>query len=240
MDIEHCDCLSWFLRKDKSHEQDGEKLPPAAMPQTETASSDPAMAFEPSIGRTGDHSTRLKIGSVRRCRDEQRTNPVSASKRANTPRKSSATNTQPFDQRLVTRRVDAGEIVEELPALGYELEQSPPGVVVLHVGLEMLGEAGDALREDRHLHFRRTGVAGFGRIGLNDLGLAARRDRHRDVPFLSGFRSAAGPGCRPARSLQVVYAALQRFRRMPVLELIRGNRFAAEPTSKTSKRIPMP
>jgi hypothetical protein len=68
MDIEHCDCLSWFLRKDKSHEQDGERLPPAAVPQTETASSDPAMAFEPSIGRTGDHSTRLKIGSVRRCR----------------------------------------------------------------------------------------------------------------------------------------------------------------------------
>src|SRR6476661_8619924 len=26
-----------------------------------------------------------------------------------------------------------------------------------------------------------------------------------------GFRSAAGPGCRPARSLQVVYAALTAF-----------------------------
>jgi hypothetical protein len=68
MDIEHCDCLSWFLRKDKSHEQDGERLPSAAVPQTETASSDPAMAFEPSIERTGDHSTRLKFGSARRCR----------------------------------------------------------------------------------------------------------------------------------------------------------------------------
>jgi hypothetical protein len=45
MDIEHCDCLSWFLRKDKSHEQDGERLPPAAVPQTEAASSDPAMAI---------------------------------------------------------------------------------------------------------------------------------------------------------------------------------------------------
>jgi hypothetical protein len=63
MDIEHCDCLSWFLRRGESHEQDCEKLRCAAMPQTETASSDPAMAFEPSIERTGDHSTRHEIGS---------------------------------------------------------------------------------------------------------------------------------------------------------------------------------
>jgi len=73
MDIEHCDCLSWFLRKDKSHEQDGERLPPAAVPQTETASSDPAMAFEPSIERTGDHSTRLPNRQRPALPDEQRT-----------------------------------------------------------------------------------------------------------------------------------------------------------------------
>src|SRR6478736_10128322 len=122
-------------------------------------------------------------------------NPVSASKRANTPRKSSATDTQPFDQRLVTRRVDAGEVVEELPALGYELEQSPPRVIVLDVGFEMLGEAVDALREDRHLHFRRTGVAGFGRIGLDDFGLAAGGYRHRVILVLRGH------GRRPSRDV---------------------------------------
>jgi hypothetical protein len=49
MDIEHCGLLSWFLRRSESHEQDGERLPSAGMPQTETASGDPAMAFEPSI-----------------------------------------------------------------------------------------------------------------------------------------------------------------------------------------------
>jgi hypothetical protein len=48
MDIEHCDRLSWFSRRDESHGQDGERLPAADMPQTATASSDPAMAFEPS------------------------------------------------------------------------------------------------------------------------------------------------------------------------------------------------
>ena len=34
-------------------------------------------------------------------------------------------------------------------------------MVVLHVGLEMLGEIVDALGEDRHLDFRRTGVSGL-------------------------------------------------------------------------------
>jgi hypothetical protein len=59
MDIEHCGLLSWFLRRSESHEQDGERLPSAAIPQTETASGDPAMAFEPSIERMGDHSAHL-------------------------------------------------------------------------------------------------------------------------------------------------------------------------------------
>jgi hypothetical protein len=45
MDIEHCDCLSLYLRRCECHEQDGETLPFAAMPQTDTASGDPAMAF---------------------------------------------------------------------------------------------------------------------------------------------------------------------------------------------------
>src|SRR3954470_14002567 len=90
--------------------------------------------------------------------DEQRTNPVSASKRA----KTSAANAQPLDQRLVTRFVDTSEVIEQLATLGHELEQSTPGMVILDVGLEMLGEAGNALREDRHLHLRRTGVAGLG------------------------------------------------------------------------------
>src|SRR5262245_33475544 len=113
----------------------------------------------------------------------------------------SATNTQPLDQRLVTRCIDSSEVVEKLAPLRHELEQSPPGVIVLDVGLEVLGETVDALRKDRHLHFRRTGVAGLGRIALDHFGLAAGCNRHRVVLFLSGFTSAAaGPGCRPARS----------------------------------------
>src|SRR5262245_42748536 len=59
-------------------------------------------------------------------------------------------------------------------------------MIVLDVSLEMLGETVDAFREDRHLHFRRTGIASLGRISLDDFGLAAGSYRHRAVPFLSG------------------------------------------------------
>jgi hypothetical protein len=48
MDIEHCDGLSWFSGRGESHEQDGERLM-RAKPRFPSASSDPAMAFEPSI-----------------------------------------------------------------------------------------------------------------------------------------------------------------------------------------------
>jgi hypothetical protein len=46
MDIEHCDCLSWFSGVGESHEQDGETLRAASVPRAKTASGDPAMAFE--------------------------------------------------------------------------------------------------------------------------------------------------------------------------------------------------
>jgi hypothetical protein len=74
------------LRRGESHEQDGERLPSAAMPQTETASGDPAMAFEPSIERTGDHSTRLPKSAAISLPAERRIYPGIRFKRANTPR----------------------------------------------------------------------------------------------------------------------------------------------------------
>src|SRR5262249_13293736 len=116
-----------------------------------------------------------------------------------------AANPQPLDQRLVTRLVDTGEIAEQLATLRYELEQSTPGMIVLDVGLEVLGQIVDAFRKNGHLHLRRSSVAGLGRIGLDDFRLACGCDRHRVFLLcMSGFRStatdAAWPGCRPARS----------------------------------------
>src|SRR5215210_6504108 len=84
-------------------------------------------------------------------------------------------------------------------------------MVVLDVSLEMLGEVGDALGEDRYLHLRRAGIARLCSVRLDDFRLAAGRDRHRIllvvVSWAGGSRQAsrriaAGPGCRPARSRQ--------------------------------------
>src|SRR5260221_13706126 len=74
-------------------------------------------------------------------------------------------------------------------------------MVIFDVGLEMLGKVVDALREDRHLHLRRAGIAGLYGVTLDHFGLAAGCYRHRVfILILSRLRSAAGPGCRPAWS----------------------------------------
>ena len=48
-------------------------------------------------------------------------------------------------------------------------------MVVLHVGLEMLGEVVDAFRKDRDLNLGRAGIAGLGRIRLDDFRFACPR-----------------------------------------------------------------
>jgi hypothetical protein len=51
MDIEHFRFLSWFSNWTESHEQDGETLCGASTLRVAAVSSDPAMAFEPSVCR---------------------------------------------------------------------------------------------------------------------------------------------------------------------------------------------
>jgi hypothetical protein len=64
MDIEHCDCLSWFSDGSESHEQDGEKLSRAAAPLPGKAPGDPAMALEPPLRRTGAVAPGSNIGGA--------------------------------------------------------------------------------------------------------------------------------------------------------------------------------
>src|SRR5262245_4970208 len=113
---------------------------------------------------------RMKGGSVMTIRTETR-----GQRRATT----SAANVQLSDQGLVTTLVGTSEVVEKLTPLGHKLEQPTPGVVVLDVALEVLGQIVDAFRQDRDLHFRRPGIAGFGRIGLDEFRFTRGRDRHR-------------------------------------------------------------
>src|SRR5262249_350337 len=128
MDIEHCDRLSWFCEgaKAMSKTARGCRLRPCRKPKQR-----PAILPWPSSLPLNERAIIRPVFLNRqrsRCRLNSGFIPVSASKRANTQRKSSTANTQPFDQRLVTRCVDTGEVVEELATLGHKLEQSTPGM----------------------------------------------------------------------------------------------------------------
>src|SRR5437762_2553198 len=67
MDIEHCDCLSWFRGSGESHEQDGERLMRATtfckVPRLLSAPSDPAMALAFLYTRRADDRPVAEIGS---------------------------------------------------------------------------------------------------------------------------------------------------------------------------------
>ena len=90
----------------------------------------------------------------------------------------SAAQTQLADQRFVTFGVDRFEIIEKTAALRNQLDQAAARMVVLGVGLEVFGQVGNALREHRHLHFRRAGVVGFGCIFLDEFGFTFSGNSH--------------------------------------------------------------
>src|ERR1700760_3539058 len=121
----------------EGHEQDGERLPRRVR---RSASGDPAMTFQP-FGRprrpqAPGHTLRPDNGgggtapSAHNAREQ--TN--------NFAQIDSATNSELLDQYLVARFIGALEVVEQLATLRYKLQKSPPGVVVLDVRLEMLGQ----------------------------------------------------------------------------------------------------
>src|SRR5438046_450964 len=94
------------------------------------------------------------------------------------------TKTQFCDQVGVARLVLLTEIVEERAALVDQHQQAAARVVVLRVGLEVLGEVGDALGEDRDLDLGRTGVAFALGMFLDQRLLALGGNRHRVTPVL--------------------------------------------------------
>src|SRR5690606_21102468 len=73
-----------------------------------------------------------------------------------------------LDQGLIATLVLALQVVEQAAALRNQSEQTTTGMVVLLVVLEVLGQVADALGKDRHLDFRRAGVALGGREFLDE------------------------------------------------------------------------
>src|SRR6056297_1870416 len=74
-----------------------------------------------------------------------------------------------LDHRAVALDILALQIVEQAPSLADDLEQTPPRVVVLLVGPEMLGQIGDSLRQEGNLDFGRTSVPFVGPELFNNL-----------------------------------------------------------------------
>src|SRR5690606_6611842 len=87
----------------------------------------------------------------------------------------SATQAQFLDQRLVPLGILAMQVVEQAAAAVDHHEQAATAVVVLLVGLEVLGELGDAGGEQGDLDFRGTGVVGAALVFFDD---GAAVDRH--------------------------------------------------------------
>src|SRR4051812_27078141 len=65
---------------------------------------------------------------------------------------------EPGDDLSVPLDVVLADVIEQPPAATDELHQSPPGVMIALVLLEVLGEVGDALRENRDLDLGRAGI----------------------------------------------------------------------------------
>src|SRR5215204_6267445 len=82
-------------------------------------------------------------------------------------------------------------MVEQPSALADQQHQATPAVVVVLVLLEVLGQVGDALGQDRHLNLRRTGVTLGCGVLVDDLLLGCSVDRHSVL--LSVSRCAAPP-----------------------------------------------
>jgi len=79
-----------------------------------------------------------------------------------------AAEAQAGDQRVITRLVLALHIVEQATALADHHEEAAARMEILRVGLQVLGQVGDPLGEDGHLHFGAAGIAGLGRVFDNE------------------------------------------------------------------------
>jgi hypothetical protein len=114
--------------KGESHKQDGEMLAHATQRMSAT-SGDPAMAFEPFVGSPGLFRPGRLVGSLRAAGLDNRehTGARSDTRAGTIPRETNlATDTETLDQALVAPLVGALEIVEQLTALGHELQQPAP------------------------------------------------------------------------------------------------------------------
>src|SRR5690606_14466654 len=93
------------------------------------------------------------------------------------------------DDRLVAVRILPLQIVEQATTLADDLQQTTPRVVVLLVGLEVLGEVANPLREECDLHLGRARVPFLARVLGDDLLLPILQECHFDSSHLQVRRA---------------------------------------------------
>src|SRR5208282_6618726 len=84
----------------------------------------------------------------------------------------SAADAQTLDESLVALFVLLLDVIEKRAPLRHHFEQAAAGVVVLDMGLEVIGQIGDPLGENRNLHLGRPRVADLQSILIDERGLA--------------------------------------------------------------------
>src|SRR5699024_2384174 len=79
----------------------------------------------------------------------------------------SAAQAEALDQRTVALDVDLLQVLEHAATLTDQEQQATTRVVVLLVVLEVFGEAGDPVGQQRNLNLGRTGVALISRVFID-------------------------------------------------------------------------
>src|SRR3989338_3636818 len=95
---------------------------------------------------------------------------------------------QALAERAIARVILALEVIKQLAAAAHQAQQTAPGVMILDVVFEMLGQISDACSDQGHLHFGGTRIAlGTLKVG-NDLRFLRGSNSHW---FCSPKKSAA-------------------------------------------------
>src|SRR5438128_7197152 len=127
-----------------------------------------------------------------------------------------------LDQLVIFPGVPALEIVEQLATLVDHFQQAAPGMVILDVRLEVVGQPVDAGRKQGDLHFRGTRIAGGALVLLDDLrflrnacrhALSSLRQRRAFYLEISAFHKRFGAAFSAARA--AASAAASRSHRLP-------------------------
>src|SRR5690606_26617225 len=146
----------------------------------------------PGPGSTVDHTAWPRCDAI----DPHQWDPSASRKGERSrplPFRPLAAQTQALDQLTVAVDVLLLHVLEKAAAPADHQQQAAAAVVVVLVRLEVLGELGDAVRQQRDLHVGRPGVAVAGAVLGDDLLLGGGVDRH-SAPFpLCSVRVLAEP-----------------------------------------------